>query len=489
MKYILICAVLFLPHSFAVPVPPSPAEPSIKDLKFLEVYLDKYFPSFNKVASHGLEDRIKEMQEFFHLTVTGKLNAETMKVMEQPRCGLPDVAKQHKYVARWEKKLLTYRINNYTPDLPQRKVDQIIQRAFQVWSDVTPLQFRKTSGRADIEIWFAYGAHSDGVPFDGRGQTLAHAFFPGPGIGGDAHFDESERWSEYNREVNLFLVAAHEFGHSLGLEHSNVRGALMFPTYSYMDPKTFQLPFDDKRRIQRLYGNFNAYLNRFFPLVDNVVKHTLEDQIKAMQEFFHLKVTGKIDVETIEVMDQPRCGVPDILEYSTFQGSPRWQKNSLTYRINNYTPDMAKDKVDRAIEKAFQVWSDVTPLKFSKTTRPADIEILFASGAHGDYATFDGRGGTLAHAFAPGPDIGGDAHFDEDETWSETNREINLFLVAAHEFGHSLGLGHSNVRGALMFPTYSYVHPNNFRLPNDDRQGIQSLYGNLTMKNLFLIIN
>lgn len=62
---------------------------------------------------------------------------------------------------------------------------------------------------------------------------------------------------------------------------------------------------------------------------------------------------------------------------------------------------------------------------------------------------------------------------------------MNLFLVAAHEFGHSLGLGHSDVRGALMFPTYSYKHPNNFKLPNDDRQGIQRLYGNVTMKKSF----
>lgn len=254
MKYILICVLLFLPHRFALPVTSGPEEPSIKDLKFMEVYLDKYFPSFNKAAGPSLEERIKEMQKFFHLTVTGKINEETMKIMEQPRCGVQDVTKQHKYVARWEKKLLSYRINNYTPDLPPRKVDQIIDRAFKVWSDVTPLQFRKTSGRADIEILFAYGGHYDGVPFDGRGQTLAHAFFPGPGLGGDAHFDESEQWSENNREVNLFLVAAHEFGHSLGLEHSNVPGALMFPTYSYVNPKTFNLPYDDKRRIQRLYG-------------------------------------------------------------------------------------------------------------------------------------------------------------------------------------------------------------------------------------------
>ncbi|XP_032075966.1 macrophage metalloelastase-like [Thamnophis elegans] len=196
-----------------------------------------------------------------------------------------------------------------------------------------------------------------------------------------------------------------------------------------------------------------------------------------MQKFFHLTISGKIDTETMKVMEQPRCGVPDVLQYRTFPGGPKWNKNILTYRINNYTPDMPKTQVDSAIEKALKVWSDVTPLHFRKTTGTADIEIRFASREHGDNIPFDGRGSVLAHAFAPGSGLGGDAHFDEDETWSDVNKEINLFLVAAHEFGHSLGLAHSNVPGALMYPTYSYVNPNSFRLPNDDRRGIQSLYG------------
>jgi hypothetical protein len=46
--------------------------------------------------------------------------------------------------------------------------------------------------------------------------------------------------------------------------------------------------------------------------------------------------------------------------------------------------------------------------------------------------------------------------------------------VAAHEFGHSLGLNHTNVQGALMFPSYS--GPHRF-LAQDDIDGMQSIYG------------
>lgn len=59
----------------------------------------------------------------------------------------------------------------------------------------------------------------------------------------------------------------------------------------------------------------------------------------------------------------------------------------------------------------------------------------------------------------------------------------SLFLVAAHEFGHALGLDHSNIREALMFPMYSYIE--DFSLHEDDIEGIQYLYGELRTQYSF----
>ncbi|XP_069496412.1 matrix metalloproteinase-20-like [Ambystoma mexicanum] len=201
-------------------------------------------------------------------------------------------------------------------------------------------------------------------------------------------------------------------------------------------------------------------------------------KIKEMQAFFGLQVTGKLDFSTMEVMKTPRCGVPDVENYRLFPGQPKWPKKSLSYRVAKYTPSMSNAEVDKAVEMGLRAWSTATPLNFVKANDgEADIMISFENGDHGDSYPFDGPRGTLAHAFAPGEGLGGDTHFDNAEKWTAGTNGFNLFTVAAHEFGHALGLAHSTDPSALMYPTYRYQHPAGFRLPKDDAKGIQALYG------------
>ncbi|XP_036669711.1 matrix metalloproteinase-14 isoform X5 [Drosophila suzukii] len=235
-----------------------------------EIYLSQfgYLPaSARNPASSGLHDQqtwvsaIEEFQSFAGLNITGELDAETMKLMSLPRCGVRDRvgtgdSRSKRYAlqgSRWRVKNLTYKISKYPKRLKRVDVDAEIGRAFAVWSEDTDLTFtRKTSGPVHIEIKFVESEHGDGDAFDGQGGTLAHAFFPV--FGGDAHFDDAELWTIGSpRGTNLFQVAAHEFGHSLGLSHSDQSSALMAPFYRGFEP-VFKLDEDDKAAIQSLYG-------------------------------------------------------------------------------------------------------------------------------------------------------------------------------------------------------------------------------------------
>lgn len=53
---------------------------------------------------------------------------------------------------------------------------------------------------------------------------------------------------------------------------------------------------------------------------------------------------------------------------------------------------------------------------------------------------------------------------------------LSFYAVAVHEFGHSLGLSHSSVEGAIMFPYYQPA-TDNYTLSHDDIIGIQAIYG------------
>ncbi|XP_073429868.1 matrix metalloproteinase-28 isoform X2 [Dendrobates tinctorius] len=211
----------------------------------------------------------RDFQWAAHLPVNGDLTDATILQMHLPRCGVKDVSKkkwlnegpfktshrQKRYTmkSKWYKRHLTYQILNWPWYLSQHQVRQAVKAAFQLWGNVSSLAFSEATGDiADIRLAFFDGEHNDGArhAFDGPGGALAHAFFPRRG---EAHFDSAEHWSLNGKGRNLFVVLAHEIGHTLGLQHSPFKNALMSPYYKKLG-KDYVLNFDDILAIQLLYG-------------------------------------------------------------------------------------------------------------------------------------------------------------------------------------------------------------------------------------------
>lgn len=135
------------------------------------------------------------------------------------------------------------------------------------------------------------------------------------------------------------------------------------------------------------------------------------------------------------------------------------------------------------IVRAFDAWAAVANIRFVEVP---DSGLAFnAVGATGDIRIggqlIDGPLGVLAHAFFPTVtfNFGGDLHFDSGETWEigqdgADDDAFDIFLVALHEIGHSIGLDHSQITDAVMAPFYNEAVGAGLR--PDDIAGAQSLY-------------
>ncbi|KAF6284549.1 matrix metallopeptidase 9 [Rhinolophus ferrumequinum] len=421
-------------HQPTVVVFPGDLRTSLTNTQLAEEYLYRY--GYTKVAEFGNDNQslsraLRVLQKRLALPETGELDSTTLEAMRAPRCGVPDLGQFQTFEGdlKWHHQNITYWIENYSEDLPQDVIDDAFARAFDVWSKVTPLTFTRVYGReADIVIQFGVREHGDGYPFDGKDGLLAHAFPPGPGIQGDAHFDDEELWS-----LGKGVVVQTHFGNAGG---APCHFPFNFEGRSYSacttDGRSDDLPWCSTT------ANFDVdHLFGFCPSERLYTQHGNADGKPCVFPF------------TFEGRSYSAC---------TTDGRSdgyRWCATTANYdqdKLYGFCPT----RVDSTVSGG------------NSAGEPCVFPFVFL-GKEYSTCTREGRSdGRLWCATT--------SDFDSDKKWGFCpDQGYSLFLVAAHEFGHALGLDHTSVPEALMYPMYSYT--DGPPLHEDDVKGIQHLYG------------
>ncbi|XP_028769517.1 metalloendoproteinase 1-like [Neltuma alba] len=217
----------------------------------------------------------------------------------------------------------------------------------------------------------------------------------------------------------------------------------------------------------------------------------LESAIKFFQKTFQLNVTGQPDNATVSMITLPRCGLPDVINGSSTlpenhtTSFTKWRsegKKELTYA---FSPENETGIFMRELfAGAFRRWSEVTRLNFTETTsfNECDIQITFLS--------LDGSLGVVGGAWVDNTTRNWDVVLDSDEKWmfpSENmtgNNELDLESVAMHHIGHVLGLNHSAMQGAVMYPFFAPSNNNRkVDFAEDDLDKIRQLYSTKSKSN------
>src|SRR5262245_23646229 len=163
---------------------------------------------------------------------------------------------------------------------------------------------------------------------------------------------------------------------------------------------------------------------------------------------------------------------------------PAWPQPQTSYVVNSANLDLPGPTADAAVRAGADTWLvQAGAFRFvyggssSQTTNTNDqVNLVLFRNASSGSAIATTYWWSIGSQIIDADIVFWDEAFTFFAGATGCSNGFYIEDIGAHEFGHALGLGHTTVQGATMFPSVSFCNTGNRTLDADDISGVRALY-------------
>ena len=411
-------------------------------------------------------------------------------------------------IVRWYKQTVTVVYDSQgTPDVAGQAEFFAIDSARTTWNEV-PCAHPVLEGGGTVEgkmpaedqnlnlLYFWQDAEGWNKEHPDVGSTVIAltTLYYDPNTGAIHNFDME--FADFNHDFtvtdipqrvryDLQSVCTHEFGHALGLDHSKDPTATMYPKMTVGDTSMRVLAQDDIAGLCSIYGaQWSAPVNESGSGGGGGCQASERTSIPwlllPMPFLLFCRVHRRMLVAVILGLTSLNFKV-----ITTETGKEvKWGSRDISLHLDlSQSQYVFEDDAIQILQTAFKVWNDVP---CNQPAIEGTTQLLLDSV--GSIIFQD-----LGTYVAPGVLGLTELEYDADSGFLSSSRisfdsrtrfslpgsftTVDFASVAMHELGHLLGLGHTDVLEATMFPYYYRGTTWQRDLALDDMQGLCHIYG------------